>query len=130
MKTIGGLLAIVNVRIYKNIIAELSINGTNSDPGPTKLSTPNQKLRRSKRYPWCRREDREKSQFALLEWAYCMLIEYNFVTTKIEEILQTGDLQRIRYEKTKDVEVTRLFQGIYGVGTHHVSLQGPEYPSE
>ncbi|KIM37902.1 hypothetical protein M413DRAFT_252511 [Hebeloma cylindrosporum] len=35
---------------------------------------------------------------------------------KIEEILQTGDLQRIKYEKTKDVEVTRLFQGIYGVG--------------
>ncbi|KAF8970645.1 hypothetical protein BDZ97DRAFT_1790287 [Flammula alnicola] len=35
---------------------------------------------------------------------------------KIEEILQTGDLQRIKYEKTKDVEVTQLFQGIYGVG--------------
>ncbi|KAJ3501191.1 hypothetical protein NLJ89_g9450 [Agrocybe chaxingu] len=34
----------------------------------------------------------------------------------IEEILQTGDLRRIEYEKTKDVEVTRLFQGIYGVG--------------
>ncbi|CAA7262003.1 unnamed protein product [Cyclocybe aegerita] len=35
---------------------------------------------------------------------------------KIVEILQTGDLRRIAYEKTKDVEVTRLFQGIYGVG--------------
>ncbi|KDR78241.1 hypothetical protein GALMADRAFT_1309526 [Galerina marginata CBS 339.88] len=35
---------------------------------------------------------------------------------KIEEILQTGQLRRISYEKTKDVEVTRLFQGIYGVG--------------
>lgn len=32
------------------------------------------------------------------------------------EILQTGDLRRISYEKTDDVEVTRLFQGIYGVG--------------
>jgi len=51
-----------------------------------------------------------------------MLTEYNFLTTKIEEILQTGDLQRIRYEKTKDVEVTRLFQGIYGVGAPHFSL--------
>ncbi len=35
---------------------------------------------------------------------------------KIEEILQTGDLRRIKYEKTEDVAVTRLFQGIYGVG--------------
>ncbi|KAF9446855.1 hypothetical protein P691DRAFT_732480 [Macrolepiota fuliginosa MF-IS2] len=35
---------------------------------------------------------------------------------KIMEILQTGDLRRINYEKTDDVEVTRLFQGIYGVG--------------
>ena len=35
---------------------------------------------------------------------------------KIEEILQTGELRRINYEKTKDVEVGRLFQGIYGVG--------------
>ncbi|PPQ72029.1 hypothetical protein CVT26_006719 [Gymnopilus dilepis] len=35
---------------------------------------------------------------------------------KIEEIIQTGDLRRIAYEKTEDVEVSRLFQGIYGVG--------------
>ncbi|KAF8808330.1 hypothetical protein BYT27DRAFT_7137453 [Phlegmacium glaucopus] len=35
---------------------------------------------------------------------------------KIEEILQTGQLRRINYEKTNDVEVSRLFQGIYGVG--------------
>ncbi|KAF9529876.1 hypothetical protein CPB83DRAFT_851735 [Crepidotus variabilis] len=35
---------------------------------------------------------------------------------KIEEILQTGDLQRIQYENTEDVAVTSLFQGIYGVG--------------
>jgi len=100
----------------------LTLNGTNSDPGLTKPSSPNQELRRSKGYPWCRREDREKGWFALLEWACCMLTEYNFLTTKIEEILQTGDLQRIRYEKTKDVEVTRLFQGIYGVGAPHFSL--------
>ncbi|KAF8181108.1 DNA polymerase lambda [Pholiota molesta] len=37
---------------------------------------------------------------------------------KIQEILETGELQRIKYETTKDVEVTRLFQGIYGVGQH------------
>ncbi|KAF9472631.1 hypothetical protein BDN70DRAFT_915818 [Pholiota conissans] len=37
---------------------------------------------------------------------------------KIEEILQTGDLRRIKYETTKDVQVTRIFQGIYGVGQH------------
>ena len=36
---------------------------------------------------------------------------------KIEEILQTGQLRRIGYERTDDVEVCRLFQGIYGVGT-------------
>ncbi|XP_006455903.1 hypothetical protein AGABI2DRAFT_227537 [Agaricus bisporus var. bisporus H97] len=35
---------------------------------------------------------------------------------KIKEILQTGDLRRINFEKTDDVKVTRLFQGIYGVG--------------
>jgi len=32
------------------------------------------------------------------------------------EILQTGDLRRINYERTDDIQVTRLFQGIYGVG--------------
>lgn len=37
------------------------------------------------------------------------------------EILQTGDLRRINYEKTDDVRVTRLFQGIYGVGEYHLS---------
>jgi len=36
--------------------------------------------------------------------------------TEIMEILQTGELQRINYERTDDVQVTRLFQGIYGVG--------------
>lgn len=35
---------------------------------------------------------------------------------QIEEILQTGDLRRIKYEKTEDVVVSRVFQGIYGVG--------------
>jgi len=35
---------------------------------------------------------------------------------KIMEIIETGALRRIRYEKTADVEVVRLFQGIYGVG--------------
>lgn len=35
---------------------------------------------------------------------------------KIEEILETGELRRIRYERTDEVKSTRLFQGIYGVG--------------
>jgi hypothetical protein len=41
---------------------------------------------------------------------------------KIEEIIQTGELRRIKYENTEDVSVTRLFQGIYGVGTVDVSF--------
>ncbi|THH33346.1 hypothetical protein EUX98_g800 [Antrodiella citrinella] len=35
---------------------------------------------------------------------------------KIMEIINTGALQRIRYENTEDVAVVTLFQGIYGVG--------------
>ncbi|KAI6113449.1 hypothetical protein EDD16DRAFT_1484052 [Pisolithus croceorrhizus] len=35
---------------------------------------------------------------------------------KIMEIINTGDLRRIEHERTDDVEATRLFQGIYGVG--------------
>lgn len=35
---------------------------------------------------------------------------------KIMEIIETGDLRRIGYEKTDDVEAVNLFQGIYGVG--------------
>ncbi|KAJ8690503.1 hypothetical protein PTI98_011928 [Pleurotus ostreatus] len=35
---------------------------------------------------------------------------------KIMEILETGDLKRIGYERTEDVEVCSLFQGVYGVG--------------
>ncbi|KZT68564.1 hypothetical protein DAEQUDRAFT_745631 [Daedalea quercina L-15889] len=37
---------------------------------------------------------------------------------KIIEILQTGNLRRIGYEKTEDVEAINTFQGIYGVGRH------------
>ncbi|EPT00045.1 hypothetical protein FOMPIDRAFT_58109 [Fomitopsis schrenkii] len=37
---------------------------------------------------------------------------------KIVEILKTGDLRRIAYEKTEDVTAISLFQGIYGVGRH------------
>lgn len=36
--------------------------------------------------------------------------------------MRTGDLRRIKYEKTEDVAVTRLFQGIYGVGKHAISF--------
>ncbi|KAF8548405.1 hypothetical protein OG21DRAFT_1423134 [Imleria badia] len=34
---------------------------------------------------------------------------------KIMEIINTGDLKRIRYENTEDVAATRIFQGIYGI---------------
>lgn len=36
---------------------------------------------------------------------------------QIMEILETGDLKRIGYERTEDVVVCCLFQGVYGVGT-------------
>ncbi|KAG7087813.1 hypothetical protein E1B28_013753 [Marasmius oreades] len=35
---------------------------------------------------------------------------------KIMEIITTGELRRIKYENTESVQVTRIFQGIYGVG--------------
>ncbi|KAG5638696.1 hypothetical protein H0H81_010921 [Sphagnurus paluster] len=35
---------------------------------------------------------------------------------KIMEIIETGNLRRIGYEKTQDIEVTQMLQGIYGVG--------------
>jgi hypothetical protein len=38
------------------------------------------------------------------------------------EILKTGGLERIKYENTQDVEATRTFQGIYGVGTRPASI--------
>lgn len=38
------------------------------------------------------------------------------------EIIETGDLRRISYEKTDDVEAINLFQGIYGVGMESTAL--------
>ncbi|KAF7369789.1 DNA polymerase lambda [Mycena venus] len=35
---------------------------------------------------------------------------------KIMEIIETGDLRRIGYENTADVQIRKIFQGIYGVG--------------
>ncbi|KAJ7454997.1 DNA polymerase lambda [Mycena galericulata] len=35
---------------------------------------------------------------------------------KIMEIIETGNLRRIGYENTPDVQIRKLFQGIYGVG--------------
>ncbi|KLO15599.1 Nucleotidyltransferase [Schizopora paradoxa] len=35
---------------------------------------------------------------------------------KIMEIIQTGSLERINYERTEDVEAVNVFKGIYGVG--------------
>ncbi|TFY80387.1 hypothetical protein EWM64_g3625 [Hericium alpestre] len=34
---------------------------------------------------------------------------------QIKEILETGELRRIEFEKTEDIEIINLFQGIYGV---------------
>ncbi|KAG6844101.1 hypothetical protein H0H87_009776 [Tephrocybe sp. NHM501043] len=36
--------------------------------------------------------------------------------TKIMEIIETGGLRRIGYEKTEDIKATKIFQGVYGVG--------------
>ncbi|KAG1742603.1 hypothetical protein EDD22DRAFT_786565 [Suillus occidentalis] len=41
---------------------------------------------------------------------------------KIMEIIETGDLRRIGYEKTDDVEAINLFRGIYGVGQQIASM--------
>ncbi|KAG6879314.1 hypothetical protein C0992_003641 [Termitomyces sp. T32_za158] len=35
---------------------------------------------------------------------------------KIMEIIETGGLRRIGYERTDDVKTTKIFQGVYGVG--------------
>jgi DNA polymerase lambda len=35
---------------------------------------------------------------------------------KIMEIVRTGDLERIKYERTEDVVVAQVFTKIYGVG--------------
>lgn len=32
------------------------------------------------------------------------------------EIIRTGDLQRITYDNTEQVQVSNLFKGVYGVG--------------
>jgi DNA polymerase lambda len=37
------------------------------------------------------------------------------------EIIRTGNLARIDHERTEDVEVTKIFQGIYGVGKSYSS---------
>lgn len=39
------------------------------------------------------------------------------------EIIDTGNLRRIQYERTQDVEVVRTFMGIYGVGQCFVLLR-------
>ena len=35
---------------------------------------------------------------------------------QIEEIIETGALERLDYEKTEDVQVLMTFMGVYGVG--------------
>ncbi|OSX58463.1 hypothetical protein POSPLADRAFT_1153086, partial [Postia placenta MAD-698-R-SB12] len=41
----------------------------------------------------------------------------NKTAQKIMEIIETGKLRRIEYERTEDVAAVLLFQGIYGVGS-------------
>ena len=38
------------------------------------------------------------------------------------EIIQTGALERINYERTEDVEAVNVFKGIYGVGESQTDL--------
>lgn len=35
---------------------------------------------------------------------------------QIKEIMETGGLRRIGFENTEDIEIMRIFQGVYGVG--------------
>ena len=35
---------------------------------------------------------------------------------QIKEIVETGGLRRIAFENTEDIEVMKIFQGVYGVG--------------
>ena len=44
------------------------------------------------------------------------------------EIIETGKLRRIQYERTEDVEVGRLFQGIYGVGKYDIYIRTLSVP--
>ncbi|PSR87019.1 hypothetical protein PHLCEN_2v5277 [Hermanssonia centrifuga] len=41
---------------------------------------------------------------------------YSSQSLQIMEVIQTGDLRRIQYERTEDVEAVKIFTGIYGVG--------------
>lgn len=39
------------------------------------------------------------------------------------EIIRTGDLQRIKYTRTQELDSIRIFRGIYGVGMDiHISV--------
>ena len=40
------------------------------------------------------------------------------------EIVRTGDLERIKYERTEDVMVAQVFTKIYGVGQRYFSKPG------
>lgn len=49
---------------------------------------------------------------------------------QIVEIIETGELKRIMYERTDDVQAISIFKGIYGVGEwiHKAStLEGIEF---
>ncbi|KAJ7827859.1 DNA polymerase lambda [Mycena olivaceomarginata] len=41
---------------------------------------------------------------------------FSYQKSSIMEIIETGELRRIGYENTEDVQIRAIFQGIYGVG--------------
>jgi hypothetical protein len=50
--------------------------------------------------------------------AFCLLIRNIWPTYyQILEIMETGHLRRIDIENSEEVQVIRLFKGVYGVGT-------------
>jgi hypothetical protein len=45
------------------------------------------------------------------------------------EIIETGDLRRISYENTADVQIRQTFQGIYGVGMCSINFSITDWHS-
>ena len=84
-----------------------------SNQSVEELSSSYQKLCRGPLSQRCWGKDRSKGRVLTDLKVLCPA---DIVSPKIEEILQTGQLRRIGYEKTEEVEISRLFQGIYGVG--------------
>lgn len=43
------------------------------------------------------------------------------------EIINTGNLERIKHENTEDAKVNKLFQGVFGVGGFYVYSLIPSF---